>query len=328
MAKTRHSYRTGACLFAIIHLISLLAAPPAKAQRGTGQRAELQQSLMQRYPLTEIGPSVLGLRGDENTIRRIGITIVMQRAGLAGAVDRKQAPTCLVRGDAAELAGGKEPKPIAAGERLYIHSIYVGTDVVEFGMLGVAPQAGGARLWARVVFFVAPEILEQGDRAAVYRQLDQWFLPESGMAVPVATQSYVPPPQPAATAPPPAKQVARLESGLTREEVVKLLGEPSRDVEFGKREWLAYTGFVVLLEDGKLKSVEHGGRPGRVRIRTEPESAEIFLGDQLVGHGPSTLELPAGRYVFLVRLNGYLPWRQEVDLLAGADITLVAKLTK
>jgi hypothetical protein len=306
-------------------LVAFLIPIAAGAQQaGSGARSELQQSLIQRYPLTTIGPSVLGLRGGEDTIRQVGGIVVVQRDGLQGAFDRRQMPVCLIREGKAEVSSSAAGQPISAGSRFYVISIYVGLDVVEFGLLSTNPVASGtgsARMWARAVFFLPPETLHNGDRPAVFQQIDKWVLPESA-----APQTYSS--QPAPAPPPVETRRVKLEPGMTPAQVVKELGEAHREVSFGSRVWLVYPGMVAYFENDSLKSVENNGRNARVRIRTEPEGAEIYMGEQLVGQGPTTLDLAPGRYVFLVRHAGFTPWRKEVDVLPGSDISLNAKLER
>jgi hypothetical protein len=309
-------------------VVGTMAAPAAAQRSGSGARAELTQSLVQRYPLTEIGPSVLGLRGGEDSIRRAGPTFLVRRPGLVTSTQRRPATVNQIRGEAAEAPEAVNAQPVSPGDRFYVNSIYVGSDVVEVGLVSVqsvAGAGGSARLWMLAVFFFPPDVLERGDRTAVYSQIDAWLAQEGAVpaaATPAAGAAASPP------APPGRAQRMRIEAGMTREELVRMLGEASREVSFGQRAWMSYAGFVVALEDDRVKSVETNGRPARVRVRTEPEGAEIFLGENLVGHGPSTLELPAGRYVFIVRRNGYTPWRQEVDVLSGSDISLIAQLQR
>jgi hypothetical protein len=293
-------------------------------QAGSGARNELLQSLVQRYPLTNIGPSALGLRGSEDTVRQPGTILVVLREGLQGSLDRKQMPVCLIRGDKLEISATPAGQAIAPGARFYVISIYVGLDVVEFGLLSASPPAAGSsRMWARAVFAFPAATLHNGERPAVFRQIERWLQTENA----VIQVPPVPAAPPAANAPAAAPRI-RLEPGMTRGDVVRALGEPQREVSFGTRMWLVYAAMVAYFEDDKLKSVENNGRPGRVRLRTEPEGAEVYLGEQLVGQGPTTLDLPAGRYVFIVRLPGYTPWRKEVDVLPGADLTLNVRLEK
>jgi hypothetical protein len=293
-------------------------------QAGSGARNELLQSLVQRYPLTAIGPSVLGLRGGEDTIRQAGTILVVTRGGLQGSLDRKQMPVCLIRGEKAEVASNPSGEAISVGARFYVISIYVGLDVVEFGLLSANPPSATApRVWARAVFLFPAATLHNGDRPAVFQQIDRWLQPE-GAVIPIGSASAPPP----ASISPAATSRVRLEPGMTREEVVRAVGEPQREVSFGTRMWLVYPAMTAYFENQKLKSVETNGRPGRVRFRTEPEGAEIYLGEQFVGQGPTTLDLPAGRYVFIVRLPGYPPQRKEVDVLPGADLSLSVRLEK
>ena len=325
--------RTSLRVLAFLAVASLIPIHALTRQGGgSGARAELQQSLTQRYPVTEIGPGFLGLRGNEETVRRGGATVVIQRAGLSGAADRRQAPVNLIRGEKVEPGTPRDARQIAAGERFYVTSIYVGSDVLEFGLMSAQPAAQGGRTWAKISFLFPAEALHSGDRGVVFRELDLWFALDAGGQI--APAPVYAPPQPGAApaaqtpAPGAATAVIRIEPGMTHQQVVALLGEPVRNVSFEKRSWLVYPGFVVQMENDAVKAVEDSGRPSRVRLRSEPDGAEIYLGEKLVGSTPSSLELPAGKYVFIFRLNGYKPVRQEVDVLPGGDISVAARMEK
>lgn len=303
----------------------LLAGGPLFAQQSAsahGARAEMQQSLTQRYTLTEIGPGLLGLRGGADSIRRAGSTVVVQREGLHAGAERRQAAVNLVREQGVEVIRRDGAVQVRVGERFYVHSIYVASDGVELGLASVQQQPSGGRLWALLVFSFPPEVLHSGDRATVFRRLDEWLAPDGVASIPA-------PPTPT-PAPPPAADsaVVKLEPGMTPAEVQRLLGPPQREVSFGRRTWLSYPGFVVHFEGDALTTVDSAGKLARLRVRSEPEAAEIYLGEKLVGSTPSTFELPPGRYVLIFRLNGYTPARRELDLLPGGDVSLVVRLEK
>lgn len=286
---------------------------------------------MQRYPVTEIGPGLLGLRGNEESIRKVGATVVVQRPGLLSAAERKIAPVCLIRGDSVEASSSKDTRPIQPGERFYVHSIYVGMDVVEFGLMGAQPQtaAGGGRAWGKIAFLFPPEVLHNADRATVFRTLDLWLGMEGASSI-AAPPMYTAPPSAQQIGPAPSAATAtiRIEPGMNQQQVIDLLGAPVRHVSYEKRAWMIYAGFVVQLENDVVKTMGDTNRPSRVRVRSEPEGAEIYIGEKLVGATPSSLELSAGRYVFIFRLNGHKPARLEVDVLPGGDITVAAKMEK
>lgn len=305
--------------------VLLLAGPVAGGaqQAASGRRLEMEQTLRQRYVLTEIGPGILGLTGGGNEIRQAGGVVVAQRSGLYGSLNRTQAASLAVRPDSAEIFRGRKDLALEPGERLYVHSVYVGRDVVVLGLLSariIPTSAGTGRLWASASFFFPQETLAQADTAGVYRVIDQWLLPE-GQRGAAAEPAPAPLPPPA----PPAE----LKPGMTRDEVVAALGAPRREVSFGTRTWLTYPALVVVLEEGKLSAVDRSGQPpAQVIVRSDPEGADVYLDGSFVSSTPATLELPAGTYKVSVRLPGYADWQRELRVLAGSEITLNARLIK
>ncbi len=65
-----------------------------------------------------------------------------------------------------------------------------------------------------------------------------------------------------------------------------------------------------------------------MRVRAEPDGADVYLGESFVGSTPATLELPAGTYKVSVRLPGYKDWQRDVQVLGGSELTLRARLDK
>ncbi len=65
-----------------------------------------------------------------------------------------------------------------------------------------------------------------------------------------------------------------------------------------------------------------------MRLRSEPDGADVYLGESFVGSTPATLELPAGTYKVNVRLPGFKDWQRDVQVLGGSELTLRARLDK
>ncbi len=307
----------------------ILAASAQKEQPGTDRRGELEQVLKQRYRITAIGPGMLGLKGGTGSIRRAGGVVELRREGFQGSLTQNGPATMSVRGEAVEVTRGHKDFAFPTGEQFYIHSVYVGQDLVSLGLLStrsITTPRGTGRLWAAVDFYLPAEVLANVNTSAIYRVLDQWLLPEGQRPTTAAEAASAPAPPPA---PPPPTSRAELKPGMTRDEVVTALGAPQREVSYGTRTWMTYPGMVALLENGKLVSVDRSGQPpARVTVRSEPDGADVFLGDSFVGSTPATLELPAGTYKVSVRLAGYKDWQREVQVLGGSELTLRARLEK
>lgn len=318
----------------ILSVIALLTFPLSaqKREESADRRAELTQVLTQRYRVTRIGPGLLGLRGGAGSIRQAGGVVEARRTGLFGSLEQKGGAAINVRGDQVDAVSGHKDYAFNLGEQFFVHSAYVGQDVISLGLLTTRPittPRGTGRLWAGVNFFLPPEIIANVDANAIFAVLDQWLLPEGQRPVAAAASPPVPATSPAPAAPPAPPPRADLKPGMTRAEVLVVLGVPLREVNYGPRSWLTYAGFVVVFEDGKLAAVDRSGQPpAKATVRSEPDGADVYLGENFVGATPATLELPAGTYKVTVRLPGYKDWQREVQVLGGSELTLRARLEK
>ena len=70
------------------------------------------------------------------------------------------------------------------------------------------------------------------------------------------------------------------------------------------------------------------GDPGLVRISSNVDGSEVYLGGKFVGNAPVILKLQAGDYVVEVSKQEYKKYVRELRLLAGADVTFRAELAK
>jgi len=304
-----------------------VALVSAAAESGAARRADVERSLKQRYRLTVIGTGMLGFTGDRSSIREAGGILSLRRAGLSGSLDPNQPATFHIRQGQAEAGRGQHDVPLPVGEKFYVHSVYVGSDVVVLGLLSartVSSSQGSGPVWVALNFFFPPAALAEANLGQVFPALDQWLLPEEGMR-PVLQE---PAPAPAPEPPPPAPP-AELTPGMSRDAVVAAMGAPQREVSFGARTWLSYPGLVVLLEQGKLTAVDRSGQPpAKVQVVSEPDGADVFLDGSFVSSTPATLELPAGTYQVSMRLPGYREWQRELRVLAGSALTVRARLEK
>lgn len=317
----------------ILPLVFALVAASSAQKQGSGAspRAELVQILQQRNRLTSIGPGFLGLKGRAGPTRQVGGVVEARRTGLYGSLEQNGCPAMNVRGESVEVTPGNKDMAFAVGEQFYVHSVYVGQDVITLGVVttrSIATPRGTGRLWAVANFFFPAESISNADIGAIFGVLDQWLLPVMPRpAVAVVPAPVAPPPPPAPAAAPVPR--AALQAGMTREEVLAALGAPQREASYGPRVWLTYAGMVVVLENGSLASVDRSGQPpSKVTVRSEPDGADVYLGADFVGSTPATLELPTGIYKVSLRLNGYKDWQREVQVPGGSELTLRAHLEK
>lgn len=54
--------------------------------------------------------------------------------------------------------------------------------------------------------------------------------------------------------------------------------------------------------------------------------AEVWLGDRVVGESPGDVLVPGGRHVIELRAEGRIPERREVEVSAGADVSVEVEL--
>ncbi|MDD5555848.1 MAG: PEGA domain-containing protein [bacterium] len=88
-----------------------------------------------------------------------------------------------------------------------------------------------------------------------------------------------------------------------------------------------YRGQITLYLDQKERAVER--KHGNILIAAVPEEpdAEIYLNDNLIGNGrTSLLKLPEGNYILKVRKPGFAPYTKVVGVLADNDLTVTAIL--
>lgn len=300
--------------------------------QAVGRRADVERSLKQRYRMTILGPKMLGLVGDRSTIQVAGGVVSVRRAGLSAALNPDQPASYNLRQGAAERVRGSQDFAVPLNEKFYVHSLYVGSDVIVLGLMSartVSTPAGAGPVWVALNFFLPPTMLAEANLGQIYPVLDQWLLPEEAFR-PVVPEPAAVPESAAAPEPAPAPAgPADLKPGMSREDVLALLGPPQREVSFGPRAWLTYAGLVAQFEQGKLVAVDRSGQPpARVKVVSEPDGADVLLDGSFVSSTPAALELPAGSYKVTVRLSGYRDWERALQVLAGSEITLRARLEK
>jgi hypothetical protein len=345
--------RAGAFLVASLGLIAQPARPQS-ASGGPDQREVLEQILTQAYQPSQVGRGMMGI-GSDTAIRRAGTIVVVQRPGLYGSFSRNEIASSAIHGLDASLYRGNKDYEVPAGERFYVFNVSVVQDNVTIALLSariVNGAKGAGRIWTALTFYFPAQTLANADKDDVFRGITPWLAPE-GLATistlapvaaaptPAAAQpapaGSAAPPVPAApqpVAPPPAAErpaspAAQLAPGMTREEIVAALGPPQREMSFEGRSWLTYSNMVLVLEGGKLKSIDQSApAPARVAVHSNPGGAEIYLDGQLIGSTPSTVEMPAGTHEVSVKLSGYQDWTRNLRVLSGSEINLGANLEK
>lgn len=328
-----------------------LAGLPTWAQNGSGnpdQREVLAQILTQAYQPSQVGKGLMGI-GSATAIRRAGTIVVVQRPGLYGSFDRNEIATSEIHGLDSAVYRGNKDYPVPPGERFYVFNISVVQDNVTIALLSarlVNNAKGSGRIWSALTFYFPSATLANADKDDVLRGIAPWLVPEGLATIGAQPYSAVAPASPPNTAQTgiatqaplvgssagperPASVRAQLMPGMTRDEIVAALGAPERETSFQGRAWLTYPNMVIVLEDGKLKSIDQSApAPAKVAVHSNPDGAEIYLDGQLIGSTPSTVELPAGNHELSVRLSGYQDWTRSMRVLSGSEISLNATLEK
>ena len=286
----------------------------------TEVRSNLQEAIQARYRVTVVGPSAFGLKGGEDSIRKLGGTILVMKKGLFGAMDRKEITSNSIKDGQRTLLGGKEDIPLEPGERFYANSVQVGSDYVSVGLLSVDPRnmpGRVGRVWAAVNFFFKPDVVSSGDLKTINAAMDQWLLPADSLpnmpSNPTKTFAVA-----GASLPP----TVDLKPGMAREEVISGLGNPAQTITFGNKTWLTYPALVAVLEDGKLTTVDRAeDSAGKLSLSGDPGS-EIYVDGELAGTTPASLRVPVGSHKVELKSAGKTLWSQDVRVFPGAEVNV------
>src|SRR5258708_24893914 len=119
-------------------------------------------------------------------------------------------------------------------------------------------------MWTTLSFKFPASVLATADKETVFREFDQWFMPEGHAtssafsappaapaiaASPAATPVASAAPQPIAATRPATPRDSTLAPGMTSERILQVMGTPERDIHFDPREWMIYPGFVAVTQE-------------------------------------------------------------------------------
>jgi hypothetical protein len=267
--------------------VGSLAQKQASAEN---DRQVLQEILQQTYQPSLVGKQMLGF-GGETDIRRAGTIVVVQRPGLYGSLLHSEPASSAITGLQAELFRGHKDYEVPVGERYYVTSVTVASSTVLVGLISarsIPTQAGVGRMWTTLSFNFPDQVLATADKETVFREFDQWFVPEGrGVATPASAPAVAA--APAQSSAPAAAPAAAPQSA------------PAAAVRQGS---------------------------SRVNIQSQPVGAEIYLDGEMVGSTPSTLMIPSGSHAFRIHAEGHPDWTRQINILPGSEITLSANLDK
>jgi len=292
-------------------------------------RSNLQEAITARYRLTQVGSSLMGWHGGDDSIRKLGGTLLVVKGGMFGTQERRDVTSNSIKAGQRTLLSGKDEMELKPGERFYANSVVVGPDFVTVGLLSVDPrnfQGRMGRVWAAATFFFEKETISNGDLNKINAAMDQWILPAdsfSSAPQPMTASTRVA----AAPAPVPPAASVELKAGENREEIESGMGHPVQAIAFGNKTWLTYPGLVAVLEDGKLTSVERNEQSfGTLSLAAQP-GAEIYVDGELAGTTPTTLRVPVGSHKVELKAAGKSVWEQQVRVFPGAEVNLKPGLT-
>ncbi len=333
-------------LFAFALTLLSTGASAQKKPAEQNDRIVLEQILTQTYQPSQVGKQLMGI-GGETDIRRAGTIVVIQRPGLFGSLLHTEPASSAIDGVQYKLFRGHQDYEVPAGERYYVTAIAVGSDTILVALISarsISAQAGTGRMWTTLSFKFPANVLATADKETVFREFDQWLMPEgrATSAAPVAAPAApamstypaaapvaAPGPQPAAAPRPVAISESTLTPGMTREQILQSMGNPLREIQFDQRQWMIYPRFVAVLKDNKLESFEMSGSGAtKVTVQSDPAGAEIYLDEQFVGSTPSILAVAPGKHAFRLHAAGRADWSRQLNVLAGSDLTLAATLDK
>ena len=220
--------------------LSLSLVPAVAQEADSGPNSALTAS----YSLTKTG------FGSADRITDPGKVYVVRIDGLlARAIADHMTPTNVMtdgklippaKGFIATFGAGGDSQQIKPGDRFYLHEIEMKDDAVVFTLLSldkekvvVKGQSTSSRLRMYVKFDVGKGGAAKLTAESLHALTDAVFLPEGSDAL-----------------------TPKIELGQSREDVHKILGDPTREVDLGAKTILVYKDIKVTLVDGKVTDAE------------------------------------------------------------------------
>jgi hypothetical protein len=196
------------------------------------------------YSLTKTG------WGSADRITDPGKVYVVRIDGLlARAIADHMTPTNVIKngklvppakGFIATFGAGGDSQQIAPKDRFYMHEIETKDDGVQFTLISldkenvvIKGRSTSSRLRMYIKFAVPKEEMPKLTPDALHAMADAIFLPEGTAAL-----------------------TPNVQLGQTKEDVEKLMGEPTKIVSLGPKEILLYKDLKVVLTDGKVTDAE------------------------------------------------------------------------
>lgn len=74
--------------------------------------------------------------------------------------------------------------------------------------------------------------------------------------------------------------------------------------------------------------VPNASSPGLIHVRSNPDSAEVYVDGSLIGDTPTSRKLSPGQHTIRVVSTGYKEWSRELSIQSGSEAHLTANLQK
>ena len=123
-----------------------------------------------------------------------------------------------------------------AGRHFLVRKLYVTDKEVILALLSRSP---GDTNGVDFHFIFAPDMLKSGDYDSLVKEIDRYVLPEADAIKKAESEKKV-----------------EVQPGMTKEDALKALGEPVKEIVFGNKTILKYQDITVELEDNKVVSVK------------------------------------------------------------------------
>jgi serine protease Do len=65
---------------------------------------------------------------------------------------------------------------------------------------------------------------------------------------------------------------------------------------------------------------------GTLTVSSDPDGADVYLDGNFVGNTPSTLKLPVGSHVVLLKSSGRTDWERSIEILKDSQLNLKGQL--
>ena len=229
-----------------------------------GAKDRLNKLLQSQYVLTKASP-------DSVNIITPGTVLVIQKDGMVGdaqgthllSTPNKYQDGRFKHGIMGAIVAKDNQRTFQTGDRVYLVKIEVKDSDVVFGIV-TCDQIDGLRYYANVSFQMGKGYLS-GDSGRVQEIISQVFTIEGGDSSAAggtaagqggSQQPLAPIAPPAPPSDEPKAPPQPIELGQTTDQVVAIMGQPTKIVKLGVKQIYVYKDLKVTFKNGKVSDVE------------------------------------------------------------------------